>query len=104
MVMPVHWAAVAAGAGQRLVHDSSDCAGAAAALGAATEAPVDLAGGTWGAGRDHGATHIMVGEHIARADDHGRQYGDCCTGNDTTDCLADALTRIKKKKRFFEIF
>jgi len=36
-----------AGAGDGLIHDSANGAGAPAALGAAAEATVDLAGGAW---------------------------------------------------------
>jgi len=60
--------------GKRLVHDSADRAGTAAALRIATEAPIDLPGG---AGRRrclHGRTHVVVGQDIARTDDHVSKF------------------------------
>jgi ABC-type nitrate/sulfonate/bicarbonate transport system substrate-binding protein len=57
--------------GNCLVHDPADSARAAPALCAAAEAAVDLAGG---ARRTFGAEcrpHIVIGQHVARADDHG---------------------------------
>src|SRR5262249_45246442 len=57
--------------GDRLVHDAADGAGAAAALGAATEAAIDLTGRARGSlGRER-AAHVVVAQHIAGADDHG---------------------------------
>src|SRR5580704_9759524 len=57
---------------QRLVHDASDGAGAAPALGAATEAMINFTGGTRAtfAGRKR-AAHVVVREHVTRTDDHG---------------------------------
>lgn len=62
--------AVVAAGDQRLVHDLADRAGAAAALGAAAEAAVDLAGEPCAALRDDVAD-LVVRQHIAGADDHG---------------------------------
>lgn len=62
-------ALVAAGE-QRLVHDLADGAGAAAALGAAAEAAIDLAGEPRAALRDHVA-NLVVRQDITGADDHG---------------------------------
>ena len=53
----------------RLVDDLADGAGTAAALGAAAEASVDMAGGTTVRGA-RGIAHLVVGQHIAGADDH----------------------------------
>ncbi|MDQ0354612.1 hypothetical protein J2S22_001536 [Rhodoplanes tepidamans] len=59
------------GAGQqRLVHDLADGAGAAAALGAAAEAAIDLAGHPRAALRHHVA-NLAVRQDIAGTDDHG---------------------------------
>ena len=58
-----------AGADQRFVHDLSDGAHTAAALGAAAEAAVDLSGGARRC-RAHGAPHFMVAQHVAGTYDH----------------------------------
>jgi hypothetical protein len=57
--------------GKRLVHDAADGARASPALGAATQAMIDLPRGTRriGAVRQR-RTHVMVGEHVAGADNH----------------------------------
>ena len=62
-------AARASGAGQGLVHDLADRAGAAAALGAATETAINLGGGARRR-RGAGGAHGMVADDIAGADDH----------------------------------
>lgn len=62
-------ALVAAGE-QRLIHDLADRAGAAAALGTAAEAAIDLAGQPRAALRDD-VTDLVVRQDIAGADDHG---------------------------------
>jgi hypothetical protein len=56
---------------QRLVHDAPDGAHAAAALGAAAEAAIDLAGPARRGGGDR-AADIVVGEDVAGTDDHGK--------------------------------
>src|SRR5262245_62047699 len=64
--------AAAAGRRDRVVHDAADGARAAAALGAAAEAAIDLAGGgrrLLGADR---RAHVVVAQHVAGTDDHGR--------------------------------
>src|SRR5262249_24366079 len=64
--------AAAAGRRDRVVHDAPDGARAAAALGAAAETAIDLPGGArrlLGADR---RAHVVVAEHVARTDDHGR--------------------------------
>ena len=86
--------ATSAAAGERFVHDAADGACAPPALGAAAEATIDFARGTRGSiiVRQRRA-HVMIGEHVARADDHcekpgrtlvsiatidlGRTFGDC---------------------------
>ena len=61
------------GAGERLVHDAPDGAGAPAALGAAAQAPIDVAGRSRRGfiARQSGA-HVLVGQHVAGTDDHSR--------------------------------
>ena len=64
-------AAVAAGFGNRVVHDPADSSRAAAALGATPEATIDL---TRTARRLLGVecnAHVVVTQHVARTDDHG---------------------------------
>jgi hypothetical protein len=64
-------AAGVAGAGDGFVHDAPDGACAASALGAATQAPINLAGGARRSlGRERGP-NVLVGQHIAGTDDHG---------------------------------
>jgi hypothetical protein len=63
-------AAFAAGLTQRILEDLADGARAAAALGATAQTPVDRAGGLCRALGLRRRTHVMVGQHIARADDH----------------------------------
>ena len=65
-------AAARAGCGaQRLIHDAPDGAHAAATLGAAAEAAIDLAGPPRRGGCDR-AADIVVGEDVAGTDDHGK--------------------------------
>jgi hypothetical protein len=85
-----------AGAGQGLIHDAADRAGAAAALGTAAEAAVDLAGGPWGARRRDGGTDILVGEDVTGTDDHGNA-GAWVSGTRYTHPVTQALTKIKRK-------
>ena len=61
---------------ESLVHDLADGARAAATLGTAAKAAIDLTGG---AGRafaraDH-ASHVVVGQNIAMTNDHGEPKG-----------------------------
>jgi hypothetical protein len=60
--------------GKRFVHDAADGARATSTLGAATEAMINLAGGARRifAGRES-ATHVLVREYVARANNHGWQ-------------------------------
>jgi hypothetical protein len=65
----------AAGAGsrcgiQRFVHDLADGAGAAATLGAAAEAAIDLPGRARPRLRRDGGADIVVAQNVAGADDH----------------------------------
>ena len=55
---------------ERLVHDLADGAGAAAALGAAAKAAIDLAGRARPRLRRDGGADIVVTQNIAGADDH----------------------------------
>ena len=78
MVMPAHRAAVAGR--QRLVHDPLDRAGAAAALGAAAEAAIDLACGARRPQRHHGSDReqvagdlLTVGRQVEDADAEPRE-------------------------------
>ncbi|KSV87642.1 hypothetical protein N181_18210 [Sinorhizobium fredii USDA 205] len=57
-------------AAERLVHDAADGSRAAAALGAAAETSIDLAGRAQRLCLDGGAD-IVIAQHIARTDDHG---------------------------------
>jgi hypothetical protein len=59
-----------AGSHDRLVHDAADGSRATAALGAATEATIDLAGGARRLLRAQRRAYILVGQHVARTDDH----------------------------------
>src|SRR5512132_4283289 len=64
--------AAAAGRRDRVVHDAADGARATATLRAAAEAAIDLPGGARRLlGADHRA-HVVVAQHVARTDDHGR--------------------------------
>jgi hypothetical protein len=66
-------AARLAGGCERLVHDTPNGSRAAAALGAATEAMIDLAGRTRGFPvRRQRRTHVMIGEDVAGTDNHRR--------------------------------
>lgn len=60
---------------QRLGHDLPDCPGATAALGATTQASIDLSGGARNlAPGGHGASDVMVAQDVARTDNHeGKQ-------------------------------
>src|SRR3954447_20804459 len=63
-------AAGAAGARDGLVHDAADGPCATPALGAAAQAAIDLAGGSRRPlGGERGA-NVLVGQYIARTDDH----------------------------------
>jgi len=53
-----------------LIHDFLDGARAAAALGATTEAAIDLPGGTRQF-LDHGITYVVVGQDVTGTNDHG---------------------------------
>ena len=60
-----------ASSGERLVHDLLDGAGATAALGAAAEAAIDLAGRARLAGRGRACgTHVVVSEDVAGTHNH----------------------------------
>ena len=59
----------AAGADERFVHDAPDRAGAAAALGTATETAINLAGRTRRR-RGAGAADLGVAQDVAGTDDH----------------------------------
>jgi hypothetical protein len=73
-MVPVHWAAVAAGrASHGLFHDALDRPDATAALGAAAEAAIDLARGAWRCRRDQGGADVLVAQHVAGTDDHGNE-------------------------------
>src|SRR5262249_32500818 len=64
--------ATAAGRRDRVVHDAADGARATAALRAAAEGGIELPGGARRVlGTDHRA-HVVVAQHVARTDDHGR--------------------------------
>ena len=61
----------AAGARDGLVHDAADGPRATPALGTAAQATIDLAGGSRRPlGRECGA-NVLVGQYVARTDDHG---------------------------------
>src|SRR6266403_355492 len=65
-------AAGAAGAGDRLVHDLADGARTTPALRAAAEAAIDLAGRARRLLGTERRAHVLVGQHVAGADDHGK--------------------------------
>ena len=54
----------------RLIHDLADGAGATAALGAATEATVDLSGRAGTRLRLAGGADVLIAQNVAGADDH----------------------------------
>jgi hypothetical protein len=56
---------------QRLIHDPPDGTGAPPTLCAAPEAAVDLAGRARAFGRGHRRAHVVVGEHVTGAHNHG---------------------------------
>lgn len=63
-----------AGGNERLVHNSPDGTGAPAALGAAPQAAINVAGRPRrGIGARKGAAHVVVAEHVAGTDDHSRK-------------------------------
>jgi hypothetical protein len=65
---------------ERFVNDLADCASAAAALGAAAEASVDMAGGPTRC-IACGASYFMVAQNIAGANDHRTpKFGYSLTG------------------------
>ena len=66
---------VVAGARKRLVHDLADRAGAPAALRATAEAAVDLSGRAGRRRRFDCRPHVVVGQHVAGADNHLRVPG-----------------------------
>lgn len=58
-------------AAKRLVHDAPNGPGAASALGAATEAAINLTRRAWrGSIAGQRPPHVMIREHVARTDDH----------------------------------
>ena len=60
----------ATGTRDRFVHDPTDGARAAPALGAATETAINLAGGARRPLSRERGPNVVVGEHVAGADDH----------------------------------
>jgi len=60
-----------AGRRNRLVHDAANGARAAAALDAAAEATIDLAGGARRRFSTDRGAHVVVSQHVARTDNHG---------------------------------
>src|SRR6266446_3657225 len=64
--------AAAAGRRDRVVHDAADGACATAALGAAAETAIDLPGGARRLFDADRRAHVVVAQHVAGTDDHGR--------------------------------
>src|SRR5262249_58042490 len=60
-----------AGRRNRFVHDAADGARAAAALDAAAEATIDLAGGARRLFSTDRGAHGVVSHHVAKTDNHG---------------------------------
>jgi hypothetical protein len=85
----------ATGAGQGFVHDLANSANAAAALGAAAEAAIDLSGGARRR-RRHGAPHFMVAQHVAGTDDHRK------TRRRLIVTFATGFMRASQKKTLFK--
>lgn len=55
-----------------LIHNGADRGGAAPTLRTASEATVDLSGSAWTIRpRVEAGTHLIIGEDVARADNHG---------------------------------
>ena len=66
--------AAAGGGNERLVHDLPDGTGAPAALGAASQATIDVAGRSRRRrGTQERTAYVVVGEHVAGTDDHSRK-------------------------------
>lgn len=96
-------AAGAAGFGagaERLGDDPADGAGAAAALGAAAKAAIDLAGGTrrHRAGVADDTTDVMIGQNVAGTDNH---RADRSPGKNVGLLVGHAAVRMQKEKPRF---
>jgi hypothetical protein len=76
---------------KRVVHDFFDRFCAAAALGAATEAAIDLAATARRALFD-GAAHVMIRNYIARTDNHCRPSGSTGQGNNGSKLLLQSIS------------
>jgi hypothetical protein len=68
--VPAAWATGTAGR-NGLVHDAADGARAAAALGAAAEAAINLPGRARCIAATERRTHVVIAQHVAGTDDHG---------------------------------
>jgi hypothetical protein len=90
------------GAGaQRIVDDGLDRACAAAALGAATETPVNLLGiSRQVRSCTHSITDIIVAQDVAGTDDHETKR----TFGDATSSIWKSAKRCKGKNRIFKQF
>jgi hypothetical protein len=90
------------GAGaERFVDDGLDRARAAAALGAATEAPINLLGiSRQVRSRTHGIPDIVVAEDVAGTDDHGNENNP----RDATSSIWKSAARCKRKSCIFKQF
>jgi len=65
-------ATLAASGNQGLVHDLPNAVRAAATLGVAAKATIDLIGRAWrGVTIGDSFAHVMVGQYVAGTDDHG---------------------------------
>ena len=80
---------------ERFVHDPPDGGGASSALRAAAEATVDLTGRTRTRFRRYRGADIVVGQNVARADDHVRQY------SWSNSSILELAKRRKEKSPYF---
>jgi len=83
---------------ERLVHDPPDGTGAPPALRAATETAVDLAGGARALGRVHRRAHVVVGEHVTGAHNHGLARQPALVRY-ATNCFSPTLVRAGRQKK-----
>lgn len=90
--------------GQRLVHDLLDGPGAATALPAAAEAPIDLTCGQGSFRGQNGAADFGVGKDIARTDNHKVTLFPRVSGDAVETHMQLVIARCKTKSRVLKLF